>query len=69
MMTLKPNLNPRAELRLRGRGVPAHGKQEAGDLLVKPHVEIGPPDERLAAFLRDWDQNGYDPRAGFGDVT
>lgn len=68
MMTLKPNLDPHAELRLRARGVPAHGKQAAGDLLIKPHVEIGPPDARLAAFLLDWNQEGFDPRAGFGDV-
>jgi DnaJ-class molecular chaperone len=54
VMTLKPYSDTGTELRLRGRGVPAHGDQPAGDLYVKLRVVIGPVDERLESFLRDW---------------
>ena len=43
-----------AELRLRGRGVPAHGSHAAGDLYATLRVVIGKPDPALEAFLRDW---------------
>lgn len=65
-MTLKPHSDTGLELRLRGRGVPAHGKLPAGDLYVKLRVVIGPADERLENFLKDWSQPGFDPRAGMG---
>ena len=52
-MTVQPGADTGTELRLRGRGVPAHGSQPAGDLYVKLRVMIGPPDPALAAFLRD----------------
>ena len=52
-MTVRPGADTGTELRLRGRGVPAHGGQPAGDLYVKLRVMIGPPDPALAAFLRD----------------
>ena len=42
------------ELRLKGRGVPAHNGVAAGDLYAKLNVVIGPPDDALEAFLRDW---------------
>jgi DnaJ-class molecular chaperone len=42
------------ELRLRGRGVPAHGGQIAGDLFVTLKIMIGPPDQALDDFIRDW---------------
>ena len=42
------------QLRLRGRGVPAHGKTPAGDLLATLRVTIGPPDAALIAFLQGW---------------
>jgi DnaJ-class molecular chaperone len=42
------------DLRLRGRGVPAHGGHAAGDLFATLRVEIGPPDPALEAFLRTW---------------
>jgi DnaJ-class molecular chaperone len=63
-MTLKPHADNGTELRLRGRGVPAHGKLPAGDLYVKLRVVIGPVDEKLETFLRSWTQAGFDPRAG-----
>jgi DnaJ-class molecular chaperone len=41
-------------LRLRGKGVQAHGKREAGNLYVTLQVKIGKADAALEAFLRDW---------------
>lgn len=66
VMTVKPHTESGAEMRLRGRGVPAHGHHHAGDLLVKLRVVVGPADTALEEFLKDWDQPGFDPRAGFG---
>lgn len=42
------------ELRLRGRGVPAHSDLPAGDLLVSLVVNIGAPDAALDEFLTHW---------------
>ncbi len=46
------------QLRLRGRGVPEHGKNAskvaAGDLYATLRVTLGTPDPALVAFLRDW---------------
>jgi DnaJ-class molecular chaperone len=42
------------ELRLRGRGVPAHGGRAAGDLFATLRVMVGKPDAALEAFLRQW---------------
>ncbi len=53
------------ELRLRGRGVAAHGQTPAGDLYVTLRVQIGKPDAALLAFLKDWrPEPQTDPRAG-----
>ena len=52
-------------IRLRGKGVAAHGKRAAGDLLLTLRVVVGPPDAALEAFLRDWQpEHPVDPRAG-----
>ena len=53
-------------LRLRGRGVPAHGDSPAGDALITLKVVIGPdPDGALEAFLKEWAPlHPHDPRAG-----
>jgi DnaJ-class molecular chaperone len=67
-MTLKPHSDGGTELRLRGRGVPEHGKLPAGDLYVKLRVVIGPADEKLENFLHTWTQPGFDPRAGMGEA-
>jgi DnaJ-class molecular chaperone len=67
-MTLKPHADGGTELRLRGRGVPAHGKLPAGDLYVKLRVVIGPTDEKLETFLHTWTQTGFSPRAGMGEA-
>lgn len=63
-MTVKPHTESGAALRLRGRGVPAHGHHHAGDLHVKLNVQVGPADAALEEFLKTWDQPGFDPRTG-----
>jgi DnaJ-class molecular chaperone len=68
-MSIKPGSDTGAEMRLRGRGVPAHGGKPAGDLYVKLFVKLGPPDAALEAFLRDWKpEHPADPRAALGMV-
>jgi DnaJ-class molecular chaperone len=52
------------ELRLRGKGVPAHGGEPAGDLFVTLAVHIGKPDAALSAFIDSWKpEPAYNPRA------
>jgi DnaJ-class molecular chaperone len=53
-VTIPPKSDTGRELRLRGRGVPAHGGQAAGDLYATLRVTIGEPDAALEDFLRDW---------------
>ncbi len=54
-----------ARLRLRGRGVAAHGGQPAGDLYVVLRVTVGPADQALEEFLRGWEAGQeFDPRKG-----
>ena len=45
-------------LRLRGKGVKAHGGQEAGNLYVTLQVTIGPVDAALETFLKSWTPPG-----------
>jgi DnaJ-class molecular chaperone len=62
-LTIPPNSDTGRELRLRGRGVPAHGATPAGDLYVTLRVVIGHPDAALETFLRDWQPaQPFDPR-------
>jgi len=62
-MTIPPHSDTGRELRLRGRGVPAHGGKQAGDLYVTLRVVIGKPDAALEAFLRSWKpEHPFDPR-------
>ena len=57
-----------ARLRLRGRGVAAHGAEPAGDLYAVLRVVVGPVDDRLVAFLKEWSPPaGPDVRAGLGE--
>ncbi|MDJ0390920.1 J domain-containing protein [Roseomonas sp. E05] len=43
-----------AQLRLRGKGVPAHAGRPAGDQYVTLKVVLGEVDQDLERFLRDW---------------
>ena len=51
-MQVPPRSDSGTELRLRGRGVPAHAGLAAGDLYATLRVVIGVPDPALEAFLR-----------------
>ncbi|WNJ98803.1 DnaJ C-terminal domain-containing protein [Thalassospiraceae bacterium LMO-JJ14] len=64
MMTIPPGSNSGDILRLKGKGVEAHGKHAAGDQLVKLVVKLPKePDEALKGFLEEWAKDhGYDPR-------
>lgn len=64
VMTVKPHSESGVEMRLRGKGVPAHGAAHAGDLHVRLNVVIGPADAALEEFLKGWQQPGFNPRAG-----
>lgn len=63
-MTIRPGTETGTEMRLRQRGVPAHGKHAAGDLHVKLRVVVGPTDEKLKEFLQGWTQPDFNPREG-----
>lgn len=63
-MTIRPGSESGTEMRLRERGVPAHGQHKAGDLHVKLRVVVGPADERLKEFLQSWTQPDFNPREG-----
>jgi DnaJ-class molecular chaperone len=62
-MQIPPQSDSGTELRLRGRGVPAHGGHPAGNLYAKLSIVIGPPDTALQAFLAQWvPQSPANPR-------
>jgi DnaJ-class molecular chaperone len=64
-MRVPPHSDSGSELRLRGRGVPAHGEQTAGDLYATLRVVLGTPDAALEDFLRTWKpEHPADPRRG-----
>jgi len=64
-VTLPEGSDTGRQIRLRGKGIAAHGGREAGDLLLTLRVVIGPADDALKAFLRDWKpESPQDPRAG-----
>ncbi len=57
------------ELRLRGRGVPAHAGQDAGNLYATLRVVLGKPDAALETFLRTWQpEHPGHPRQGMEAV-
>jgi DnaJ-class molecular chaperone len=63
-VTLPAHSDSGRQIRLRGKGVAAHGAEPAGDLLLTLKVLIGPADAALDAFLRDWSPATMeDPRA------
>lgn len=66
-LTIPPNSNSGAVLRLKGKGVPAHGSaansEPAGDLYVRLVVALpDPPDAGLKKFVEGW-HSSFDPRA------
>jgi len=62
-LSIPANSNSGAVLRLKGKGVPAHGSQPAGDLYVRLVVALPDrPDAALKSFVEGW-QSSFDPRA------
>ncbi len=53
-MTVPRRSDTGAVLRLRGRGVPAHGDRPAGDQLVTLKLVLPNADDALEALLREW---------------
>jgi len=69
-MTVPKRSDTGAVLRLRGRGVKAHGGRPAGDQLVTLKVVLGDADDALEAFLRDWSPaREIDPRQGMTEAS
>jgi DnaJ-class molecular chaperone len=69
-MRVPPGSDSGTELRLRGRGVPAHDGQDAGDLYATLRVMLGKPDAALDAFLKQWTPaQPADPRHEMGMQT
>ncbi|WP_291296896.1 J domain-containing protein [Elioraea sp.] len=64
-VTLPAGSDTGRRIRLRGKGVAAHGARAAGDLFLTLRVVIGPSDAALDEFLRGWmPEHPSDPRAG-----
>ncbi|MDB5315416.1 MAG: cbpA [Rhodospirillales bacterium] len=64
-VTLPAGSDSGQQIRLRGKGVPAHGTRPAGDLLLTLRVVLGTPDPALAEFLREHPSAaGESPRKG-----
>jgi DnaJ-class molecular chaperone len=64
-MTVPRRSDTGSVLRLRGRGVAAHGGQAAGDAFVTLRVVLTDADDALEAFLREWSAgHSLDPRHG-----
>lgn len=68
MMTIPPGSNSGDTLRLKGKGIEAHGKQAAGDQFVTLTVMLPKKvDAEMQTFLEAWAKDHkYDPRDGFG---
>lgn len=62
-LTVPANANTGTVLRLKGKGIAAHGSETAGDLYVRLVVTLpDKPDEALKSFVSSWGVD-YDPRA------
>ena len=58
------------QLRLRGRGIPAHAGRPAGDLYVTLRIVLGTPDQALEdALAAYYERNPLDPRAHMGQAV
>lgn len=65
-LTVPAGSNTGRSLRLKGKGIPAHAGQPAGDLYVRLVVMLPEkPDEALKEFASAWPAD-YNPRARFG---
>ena len=61
-LSVPANSNTGGALRLKGKGIPAHGSEQAGDLYVKLVVTLpDKPDDDLRKFVEGW-KSDYDPR-------
>jgi DnaJ-class molecular chaperone len=61
-LSIPPNSNSGSVLRLKGKGIPAHAKEAAGDLYVKLVVTLPhKADTELRKFAENWGTH-YDPR-------
>lgn len=67
-MTIPPGSNTGDTLRLKGKGIAASGKLNAGDQLVTLQVTLPKNvDAKLSAFMDEWaKEHSYDPRQGIG---
>ena len=64
-VTLPAHSDTGRQIRLRGKGVAAHGGEPAGDMLLTLKVMLGKPDAALDEFLAGWTPEApEDPRAG-----
>jgi len=62
-LSVPPNSNTGTILRLKGKGIPAHGGEAAGDFYVRLVVTLPDgPDAELRKFAEGW-RADYDPRA------
>ena len=62
-LSVPANSNTGSVLRLKGKGIPAHGSEPAGDLYVRLVISLPEqPDESLRNFAQGWPAQ-YDPRA------
>ena len=65
-LTIPAGTNSGRSLRLKGKGIPAHAGQPAGDLYVKLMVMLpDKPDQTLRDFAANWDTD-YNPRTKLG---
>ena len=66
LMKIPPGSNTGDTLRIKGKGIMAHGKNAAGDQLVTLSVMLpDKSDAMLESFLEDWSKDhSYDPRQG-----
>jgi DnaJ-class molecular chaperone len=61
-LSVPPNSNTGTILRLKGKGIAAHGGSPAGDLYVRLLISLPDhPDEALKSFVSGW-AGDYDPR-------
>ncbi len=62
-LSIPPNSNSGKTLRLKGKGIPAQGKEPAGDLYVRLIVTLPDgEDAEMKKFAENW-RTSYDPRA------